>query len=518
MFIYGPPGVGKTTAVRLIASEANFQVREFNASDQRKKHDLMTQIPPILKNAALSFVQPACLVLEEVDGMSNKEDKDGLSTIGGILKEHEAKPRVPVVLVANEATKQLKSLAFNKKNVLVLQFTKLDGAAIHRRLATCFQQLGMPGDFQPVVEFITNSDGDFRKTINAHQFWLTKQVIEAGSDAALCKDIGKSLKADRDILTHEDAFKRLFRDDVSGMDELLRSDEFDPFLMRWYVHENLLPMLCVDAPTRTNMAAVPMAPDLISPIATMASHGDLFQARYLESLAGIFLTVVPTVLATKVWNWQKKKHPLRPGGNGVPTINQMLNQRQLYVRFPQTALGAAAKFRTLNESLRVLSRYLCDGGNAALDAREQIYLHRAELVRIFNDNEDKQFINTLNWMLEHRLTVDVMVMLLELAPPIGATDQVKAAWVVPKARIDAFQRTANNTRVTQAGLKRKREELAAAGKRVRPAATGTLPLPPPPSGLFDFARNAIPPPRPAPSAPLPAGYKGFFGAAARRDR
>jgi DNA polymerase III delta prime subunit len=37
MLIHGPPGVGKTTTVRLLARNLNFDVLELNASDTRNK-------------------------------------------------------------------------------------------------------------------------------------------------------------------------------------------------------------------------------------------------------------------------------------------------------------------------------------------------------------------------------------------------------------------------------------------------------------------------------------------------
>lgn len=38
--IFGPPGIGKTSAVRIISSEMGFGVLEINASDKRSKNKI----------------------------------------------------------------------------------------------------------------------------------------------------------------------------------------------------------------------------------------------------------------------------------------------------------------------------------------------------------------------------------------------------------------------------------------------------------------------------------------------
>lgn len=549
-FVYGPPGVGKTSAVRLLATEAGFEVREFNASETRsraKKQDekkgkekeaqtprnmITRHLQPILENAPLYFCKPACLVLEEVDGMAGP-DKDCLTTIGAIIKTYEKrdKPRVPVVLLANEATQTLKTLAFNKKNVLVLQFTKLDIAAIRNRLHSCFRTLGFPPNFQPIDEFITNSDGDFRKTINAHQFWLAKQ-IQKDEEAKLCGDIGRAIKADREIQTPNDAYKRLFRDDITDLDALLRSDEFDPFLMRQFMHENLLPMLCVEAPRKNYMTTngdfqpIPIQPGYITPICAMMSNGDLFQAKYLEPMAGIFLTVAPVDQATAVWNHHKKdkRHPVN--GANVPTLDQMLERGTLYPKFPTQSMGALSKFRKNNNTLRSLARHLCDTGNAAIDARPQIYLHRAALIRIINEDakeEEKSFAATAQWMLDHNLSVDLLVELLKLDPPLGCDEKTAASWPVDTRIIQRFVSSATNDKVTKVSLKRKRDELAktavgvsAASKKAKPLEPTPLlvqpPPPPPPPRPFVVERPKV-------NTNAGPGYKGlYFGAVAAKRK
>jgi len=65
--LYGPPGNGKTSSVYAIASDMKYKVREWNASDSRRKEDLV-QILRELKNKPFT---PTVYLLDEIDGAEN---------------------------------------------------------------------------------------------------------------------------------------------------------------------------------------------------------------------------------------------------------------------------------------------------------------------------------------------------------------------------------------------------------------------------------------------------------------
>lgn len=51
--ISGPPGVGKTTSVRLIAEFMGYEVREWNASDSRSKRSVNNIIGDLKDNSII---------------------------------------------------------------------------------------------------------------------------------------------------------------------------------------------------------------------------------------------------------------------------------------------------------------------------------------------------------------------------------------------------------------------------------------------------------------------------------
>ena len=53
LFLIGPPGVGKTTIVKALANQLNYDLIEMNASDARNRNILSETILPILENRSL---------------------------------------------------------------------------------------------------------------------------------------------------------------------------------------------------------------------------------------------------------------------------------------------------------------------------------------------------------------------------------------------------------------------------------------------------------------------------------
>jgi hypothetical protein len=93
LFLYGPPGIGKTTLARAAFESAGFRVVEWNASQHRHKTAVEESLIPLLNSRNVAdFFRPEGprnlgVILDEIDGMS-VGDKGGLSELVRILKSY----------------------------------------------------------------------------------------------------------------------------------------------------------------------------------------------------------------------------------------------------------------------------------------------------------------------------------------------------------------------------------------------------------------------------------------------
>ena len=114
VFLYGGPGVGKTTLAYRVCAAANLRPVECNASHVRNRAGVSEIIQPLLKsNNVADFFRPEGhrplgVILDEIDGMSSG-DRGGLTEIIKALKEY--KGMNAIFCISNEwADKKYKPL------------------------------------------------------------------------------------------------------------------------------------------------------------------------------------------------------------------------------------------------------------------------------------------------------------------------------------------------------------------------------------------------------------------------
>ena len=94
VFLYGGPGVGKTTLAYRVCAAANLRAVECNASHVRNRAGVAEIIQPLLQsNNVADFFRPEGhrplgVILDEIDGMSSG-DRGGLTEIIRALKEYK---------------------------------------------------------------------------------------------------------------------------------------------------------------------------------------------------------------------------------------------------------------------------------------------------------------------------------------------------------------------------------------------------------------------------------------------
>lgn len=212
LFIYGPPGIGKTTAAHLCCKEMGYQTIEFNASDQRNKNIIREVISTAAGNSRLSFTVRAsetkdAIILDEIDGMAGNEDRGGIAQL--ILEIKTAKK--PMIFICNDGQHQkLRSL---KDKCEIVEFRRPDFDSIRAVVAKIASREGLQLDKINVKNLAESTDYDIRQIVNS------LSLFKDGSSDQIAKTTRmNAFEATKKVLTYSkqmtlnDRFECFFSD------------------------------------------------------------------------------------------------------------------------------------------------------------------------------------------------------------------------------------------------------------------------------------------------------------------
>ena len=160
LLLVGPPGLGKTTIVKVLSSFLNYDSREeLNASDTRSGAQLEKLINPLQNNTSI-FGKKILLFFDEVDGIYGREDTGGHSKI---LINIVKTSNFPILFVANSNHIKLKNLS---KLCKIFKFQRISSNLLMMFLNYVLFKQGHSLAFDDKKWIVEKSNGDVRTMLN----------------------------------------------------------------------------------------------------------------------------------------------------------------------------------------------------------------------------------------------------------------------------------------------------------------------------------------------------------------
>jgi len=173
LLIVGPPGTGKTSFVKSVAKLLDLDLIELNASDLRNKINLETIINPILLNGSI-FGKRLLLFLDEVDGISGRDDYGGMPYLSNILKNAD----VPIIMASNSKNYKMKDVIKNSK---LVEFRPLSSFASYMLMQYVMRMERKQVESSEQFKIIGLCRGDARTLLNTLQAKLEGEVNSDGN-------------------------------------------------------------------------------------------------------------------------------------------------------------------------------------------------------------------------------------------------------------------------------------------------------------------------------------------------
>ena len=214
LLLLGPPGTGKTTLVHTLSRQLDYDLVEMNASDIRNREALQARITPIFQNTTNLIGKKIMLFLDEVDGISGREDTGGLDTLSNLIKE----PTVPVIMAANKKSLKIAKLA---KACKIVELNPVPSRLLLLFLDYVLQSEGVKlgsGDKRSIID---NSRGDIRSLLNSAQSYAAGYSTISNKDM-VDVDIADAINGYFDAGSLNQAIQFMTRADVSYPDPRYR--------------------------------------------------------------------------------------------------------------------------------------------------------------------------------------------------------------------------------------------------------------------------------------------------------
>jgi len=226
LFLYGPPGIGKTVSIEALANDLGMELVQSNASDYRTE-DAVKRFAGRASQYATLFGKKRLILFDELDGITGSADRGGLHEITEIAKS----TRVPIILIANDAY----DLRFStlRNQCLLIEFKKPSRSEVVKHLRKVCLHEGIEAEEEALRFIAERSGGDVRSAVN------DLQALAQGRSRLTFEDVSWLAGRDRKEVIFNVLRSIFYAKDSLSAKRAVDMADIDPDMLFEWVYENL---------------------------------------------------------------------------------------------------------------------------------------------------------------------------------------------------------------------------------------------------------------------------------------